>query len=92
LSVATVSSVINNSSYVSQELRQRVEAAIRELNHSPNLLARQKTLTLGVLVPDIANSFYPELVRGVEDKANEAGYTIILGISDNQLSNEEVYL
>ena len=96
VSVATVSSVINNSSYVSPELRQRVEAAIRELNYSPNLLARglacQKTLTLGVLVPDIANFFYPELVRGVEDKAKEAGYTIILGSSDNQLSKEEVYL
>jgi LacI family transcriptional regulator len=96
VSVATVSSVINNSSYVSPELRQRVEAAIRELNYSPNLLARglarQKTLTLGVLVPDIANFFFPELVRGVEDKAKEAGYTIILGNSDNQLAKEEVYL
>jgi LacI family transcriptional regulator len=96
VSVATVSSVINNSSYVSPELRQRVEAAIRELNYSPNLLARglarRKTLTLGVLVPDIANFFFPELVRGVEDKAKEAGYTIILGSSDNQLAKEEVYL
>jgi LacI family transcriptional regulator len=96
VSVATVSSVINNSSYVSPELRKRVEAAIRELNYSPNLLARglarQKTLTLGVLVPDIANFFFPELVRGVEDKAKEAGYTIILGSSDNQVAKEEVYL
>lgn len=96
VSVATVSSVINNSSYVSPELRKRVEAAIRELNYSPNLLARglarQRTLTLGVLVPDIANFFFPELVRGVEDKAKEAGYTIILGNSDNQVAKEEVYL
>ena len=96
VSVATVSSVINNTSYVSPELRRRVEEAIRELNYSPNLLARglasQKTLTLGVLVPDIANFFFPELVRGVENKAKEAGYTIILGDSDNQLDKEEVYL
>jgi LacI family transcriptional regulator len=96
VSVATVSSVINNSSYVSPELRKRVEAAIRELHYSPNLLARglarQKTLTLGVLVPDIANFFFPELVRGVEDKAKETGYTIILGSSDNQPAREEVYL
>jgi LacI family transcriptional regulator len=96
VSVATVSSVINNTSYVSPELRERVEEAIRELNYSPNLLARglasQKTQTLGVLVPDIANFFFPELVRGVEDKAKEAGYTIILGNSDNQLDKEEVYL
>jgi LacI family transcriptional regulator len=96
VSVATVSAVINNTSYVSPELRKRVEEAIRELNYSPNLLARglanQKTLTLGVLVPDISNFFFPELVRGVEDKAKEEGYTIILGSSDNQLDKEEVYL
>ena len=96
VSVATVSSVVNNTSYVSPELRRRVENAIRELNYSPNLLARglarQNTQTLGVLIPDIANFFFPELVRGVEDKAKEAGYTIILGNSDNQLDKEEVYL
>jgi LacI family transcriptional regulator len=96
VSVATVSSVINSTSYVSPELRMRVEEAIRELNYSPNLLARglasHKTQTLGVLVPDIANFFFPELVRGIEDKAKEAGYTIILGNSDNQLDKEDVYL
>jgi LacI family transcriptional regulator len=96
VSVATVSSDINNSSYVSAELRKRVEEAITELNYSPNLLARglarQTTLTLGIIVPDIANFFYPELVRGVEDKAQEAGYTIILGSSDNRTTKEEVYL
>lgn len=96
VSVATVSSVINNTSYVSPELRKRVEDAIGELNYSPNLLARglasQKTLTLGVLVPDIANFFFPELVRGVENRARKAGYTIILGDSDNQPDKEEVYL
>lgn len=96
VSVATVSAVINNSSYVSPALRQRVEKAICELNYTPNLLARglasQETRTLGVLIPDIANFFFPELVRGIEDKAKEAGYTIILGNSDNQPEKEEVYL
>ena len=96
VSVATVSSVINNTAYVSPKLRKRVEDAIRELDYSPNLLARglarQKTLSLGVLVPDIANFFFPEVVRGVEDKAKEAGYTIILGNSDNRSDKEELYL
>ena len=96
VSVATVSSVINKTSYVSPELSKRVEEAIAELGYSPNLLARglarQKTLTLGVLVPDIANFFYPEVVRGVEDKAKEAGYNIVLGNSDNQLGKEDIYL
>jgi len=96
VSVATVSSVVNSSSYVSPELRRRVDAAIAELSYSPNLLARglakQTTFTIGVLIPDIANFFYPELVRGIEDKAKELGYTILLGSSDNQIVKEEVYL
>lgn len=96
VSVATVSAVINSSSYVSPALRDKVERAISSLHYSPNLLARslaqRKTHTIGVLIPDIANPFFPEIVRGAEDKAKEAGYTIILGNSDNQLSKEEVYL
>ena len=96
VSVATVSSVINNTSYVSPELRKRVEEAIRELAYSPNLLARglarKRTLTIGVLVPDIANFFFPEVVRGVEDKATKAGYNIVLGNSDNRLDKEALYL
>lgn len=96
VSVATVSAVINSSSYVSPALRDKVERAITSLHYSPNLLARslaqRKTHTIGVLIPDITNPFFPEIVRGAEDKAKEAGYTIILGNSDNQLSKEEVYL
>ncbi|HEY0309321.1 MAG TPA: LacI family DNA-binding transcriptional regulator [Acidobacteriaceae bacterium] len=96
VSVATVSAVVNKSSYVSPKLEERVQLAIDELKYTPNLLARsmarQKTLTLGVLIPDVANPFYPEIVRGIEDSANEAGYTILLGSSDNQLAKEEVYL
>ena len=96
VSVATVSAVINNTSYVSPKLRKRVEEAIRELGYSPNLLARglatQKTQTLGVLIPDIANFFFPEVVRGIEDRVKKDGYTIILGNSDDQLEKEELYL
>jgi LacI family transcriptional regulator len=96
VSVATVSAVINGSSYVSPPLRERVERAITELRYSPNHLARslaqQKTHTIGIIIPDIANNFFSELVRGAEDKANEAGYTLILGNSDNQVTKEELYL
>ncbi len=96
VSVATVSAVFNKSSYVSPALEEKVQKAIRELNYTPNLLARsmakQKTLTLGVLIPDAANPFFPEIVRGIEDCANAAGYSILLGSSDNQTQKEEVYL
>jgi LacI family transcriptional regulator len=96
VSVATVSAVFNKSSYVSPALEAKVQKAIEELHYSPNLLARsmakQQTLTLGVLIPDAANPFFPEIVRGIEDCANAAGYTILLGSSDNQTAKEEVYL
>ena len=96
VSVATVSAVINKTSYVSPQLREQVETAIAALNYSPNLLARslaqRKTHTIGILIPDVANPFFPEIVRGAEDEASEAGYTVILGNSDNQVSKEELYL
>ena len=96
VSVATVSAVINKTSFVSPTLRGQVEKAIADLNYSPNHLARslaqRKTNTIGILIPDIANPFFPEIVRGAEDRAKEAGYTLILGNSDNQNAKEEVYL
>jgi len=96
VSVATVSAVFNKSSYVSPALAEKVQRAIRDLNYTPNLLARsmakQQTLTLGVLIPDAANPFFPEIVRGIEDCAKDAGYTILLGSSDNQKTKEEIYL
>lgn len=96
VSVFTVSSVINKREQVSAQLRRRVELAIRELNYRPNLLARslarRRTHTIGIVVPDISNPFFPLLVRGVEDSAQKAGYSILLCNSDNQHEKEEQYL
>jgi len=87
---------VNNSAYVSPGLRDRVETAITDLDYNPNLVARslakKKTFTIGMLIPDIVNPFYPEVVRGAEDKAKEAGYTLLLGNSDNRADMEETYL
>jgi LacI family transcriptional regulator len=93
VSVFTVSSVINKKSHVSDVLRERVEAAISKLNYRPNLLARslakQKTLTIGMIVPDIANPFFPMVVRGAEDAAQKHGYNLLLCNSDDSLDKEE---
>ena len=63
VSIFTVSAVVNNKSHVGKDLRQRVENAIRKLNYRPNLIARslikQKTQTIGMIVPDIVNPFFP---------------------------------
>jgi LacI family transcriptional regulator len=93
VSVFTVSEVVNKKSHVSKKLRDRVEAAIRKLNYRPNLIARslakQKTHTIGMIVPDIANPFFPMVVRGAEDAAQKHGYNLLLCNSDDSLAKEE---
>jgi LacI family transcriptional regulator, galactose operon repressor len=92
-SVFTVSAVVNKKSHVGKGLRERVEAAIRKLNYRPNLIARslakQKTHTIGMIVPDIANPFFPMVVRGAEDAAQKHGYNLLLCNSDDSLDKEE---
>jgi LacI family transcriptional regulator len=93
VSVFTVSAVVNNKTHVGNKLRERVEAAIRKLNYRPNLLARslakQKTHTIGMIVPDIANPFFPMVVRGAEDAAQKRGYNLLLCNSDDTQVREE---
>lgn len=93
VSVFTVSAVVNQKSHVGKKLRDRVEEAIRKLNYRPNLIARslakQRTLTIGMIVPDIANPFFPMVVRGAEDAARKHGYNLLLCNSDDNLEQEE---
>ena len=93
VSVFTVSEVVNKKSHVSKKLRDRVEETIRKLNYRPNLIARslakQRTHTIGMIVPDIANPFFPMVVRGAEDAAQKHGYNLLLCNSDDSLEKEE---
>ena len=92
----TVSRVINNSGYVSAQTRARVEAAVEELGYVPNRLARslrlKHTNTLALVVTDITNPFWTTVVRGVEDAANEAGFTVILCNTDESEAKQDAYL
>jgi LacI family transcriptional regulator len=82
VSSMTVSRVINRSDRVRPETRRRVEQAIAELGYVPSRLARglirQKTGTLALIVPDVANPFFTLIVRGAEDVARRADYRVIL--------------
>ena len=82
VSSMTVSRVINGSEKVRPATRERVERAIDELGYVPSRLARglirQKTGTLALIVPDVANPFFTLIVRGAEDVARRAGYRMIL--------------
>jgi LacI family transcriptional regulator len=92
----TVSRVINNSGYLSRETRQRVEAAIAELEYVPNRLARslrsKRTNTLALVLTDITNPFFTTLARGVEDTASDAGYTVIFCNTDESEAEERKYV
>src|SRR6516165_4071249 len=93
VSVFTVSAVVNKKAHVGKRLRERVETAIRKLNYRPNLIARslanRRTHTIGMIVPDIGNPFFPMVVRGAEDAAQKRGYNLLLCNSDDSLDKEE---
>src|SRR3954451_10518356 len=95
-SVATVSHVLNETRFVSAELRTRVEEALATLGYRPDDTARSlrlgRTQTIGLLVPDNSNPFFAELARLIEDDAFKAGYTTILGNSNEQRERELKYV
>ena len=95
VSVTTVSHVINNSRPVNPDTRDRVEQAMQVLGYQPNVLARSlrrgKTHTIGVILPDNANPYFAEVVRGIEDTTFTQGYSVILCNSDNDLDKEHLY-
>lgn len=82
VSAQTVSRALNNKGEISAETRKRVLEIVERLGYRPNTLARglvtQKTSTLGLVVPDIANPFFSEVARGAEDTAHQAGYSLLL--------------
>ncbi len=87
VAVGTVSHVITGSVPVSESLRRKVQAAIRELDYHPNHVARSlktaKTRTLGIIVPDMTIPFFPKLIRGAEAAAGRRGYSLIAVNSDD---------
>jgi DNA-binding LacI/PurR family transcriptional regulator len=96
VSTATVSHVINETRFVSEPLRIKVNAIIEELGYQPNRIARslvmQKTHTIGVIISDIQNPFYTALVRGLEDATSPLGYNVMLCNTDEDTDKEIGYL
>lgn len=96
VSAATTSRVLTGKGIVSDPLRQRVLAAAKELDYSPNGLARsmslRRTHTLGLVVSDITNPFFTAVARGVEDSSQAGGYSVVICNSDEQVEKERSYL
>lgn len=91
----TVSRVINNSGYISQATRDRVEAAAKELGYVPNTLASglrsKRTKTLALVVTDITNPYFTLMARGVEDAAGISNYSVVYCNTDESEEKEEKY-
>lgn len=96
VSIATVSRVLNNIDVVNEDTKEKVLAAVDKLGYMPNIVARslktQKSRTIGIIIPDISNEFYPEVVRGAEDASNIYNYNIILCNTDLDTEKETSYL
>ncbi|HEX8500004.1 MAG TPA: LacI family DNA-binding transcriptional regulator [Pyrinomonadaceae bacterium] len=86
VSTATVSHVINNTRFVSEAVRARVFKAVERCGYYPNAHARSlasgRSQTLGLVVSDISNPFFPELVKSIEAAAFERGFDVILSNTD----------
>ena len=96
VSVATVSYVINKTKNVTAEVQERVEAAIKELNYSPNLVARslatRKTQHVAMLVNNLKNPYYTEMLAGAQAAASKKGYIVSIIMVDYAAPEETLKL
>ena len=94
VSKATVSKIINGrDDYISDATREKVLRLIEEYHYRPNALAKglkiKKTNTIGFILPDIANPFFPEIARGIEDIAKNMGFAVVFCDTDNDPKREK---
>ena len=96
VSVATASNVISGSRPVGKARMARVLAAAKDLDYHPNELARglksKQTKMLGMILPDITNPFFSDLIRGAEDAALERGYILLTANTDEQVEREKRFV
>jgi LacI family fructose operon transcriptional repressor len=96
VSTASVSRVLSGKEHVSEEMRERVLAAVEELDYQPNLVARslrsQRSSTVGLIVSDIRNPFFTDVSRAVEDTVHERAYHLFLCNTDENPDKEALYL
>ena len=93
LSPSTVSRVINKKGNISGATTERVMEAVQELGYVPNNVARslksRKTRTVGVIIPDISETFFSHIIKGVDAVLGEHGYSIVLCDTNENPDKEE---
>ncbi|WP_188208213.1 LacI family DNA-binding transcriptional regulator [Alkalibacillus aidingensis] len=95
VSSATVSRVLNNAHAVTENTRQKVEQAIKDLNYEPSMLGRNlrnsESRLLLVVIPNFSNPYYTEIINGIEDYSIEQGYNILLCETDSNPNRENIF-
>jgi len=96
VSIATVSRVLNSPEDVSHETKEKVEKVMEEMNYKPNAFARglirRSIKTIGLIVPDLNNLFYPPVINGLEDGLEENDYNVFLCNTNEDIKKEKKYI
>jgi len=96
VSVATVSHVVNNTRFVSEETRKKVQTAMQELSYQPNAVARslrrKESKIIGLVLPDNTNPYFAEIAWSIEYASRNQGYSVILCNSDGDIHKESTYI
>lgn len=96
VSISTVSNVINGTRYVSDELIQKVNRAIEELDYEVDLLARSlknnRTMLIGVIITSLNRIFIPQVLNGLQKSAEEHGYHLLIHATNDDIKMEKKYL
>jgi DNA-binding LacI/PurR family transcriptional regulator len=96
VSHTTVSRVFHQDPRISEPTKKRILRIAKQLNYRPNIMARglvkKQTYLIGLVVPDIMSSFFPEVIQGIEEVAAKEGYSIILSTSEGDTEREIRYI
>ncbi|MBF7092303.1 LacI family DNA-binding transcriptional regulator [Flavobacterium sp. ALJ2] len=92
VSISTVSKSLRNSLEIGEDTRLKVQAFAKFYNYKPNNIAlslkNRKTKTIGIIIPEIVHHFFSTVINGVEQVANENGYSVIICLSDDSFDKE----
>lgn len=96
LSVSTISKALRDSHEISAETKRKVLALAEQLNYTPNpyasSLRKRKSKTIGVVIPEVVNSFFSQAINGIESIAKEKGYHVLIYLTHENLDNEKSIL
>lgn len=94
VSISTVSKALRNSKEISEDTREKVQAFAKLYHYRPNNIAlslkNRKTKTIGVIIPEIVHHFFSKVISGIELVANERGYNVIIGLTNESFSKEVI--